>query len=320
ADYQYRVRFVAIRSLVIQIPAIAMGWVYWLALRPEFGGEMAGIRWISIALSLGILVCGFTPAILFKERFTAKPRSSERLFKAVGQAVQNRPFVMILGMRALVAIYGVYQGLIFYINTYFVCNGDKGLATKIWGLTEIAGFVLGFIVAPLALPISNRFGKRALLFIALGAHLLLGALAPFLYIPSHPYLQIASTLLLTPAGILFGTFCGASIPDVCDLDELEHGTRREGLFGSSMVFIQKVEAALYTLAVGYILASSGFAIALVKQSAGTLLALRIYAFVPYIIASSGALFIALRYPLTGEIMRNVRVMLLKKREAEVPSV
>jgi GPH family glycoside/pentoside/hexuronide:cation symporter len=318
ANYQYRVRFVAIRSLVIQLPGVAMGWVYWLALRPGFGGEIPGIRWISAALSIAILVCGLVPALFFRERF-AGSANSPGLFRALGQAVRNRPFVQLLVLRLLVAIYAIYQGLVFYINLYYVCAGDKALATKIWGLTEMAGFGLGFVVAPLAAPLSRRFDKRVLLFASLGCHLALGSLSPLLYDPRLPYLQVAAAVLLTPAGILFGTFCGASIPDICDLDELEHGVRREGLFGSSLVFIQKIEAAFFTLAVGYVLAFSGFAASLARQSAATLALLRLYAYAPYFAACFIALLLALRYPVTARLMAETRVLLQQRRALQAAS-
>ena len=48
-----------------------------------------------------------------------------------------------------------------------------------------------------------------------------------------PYLQLASTLCWAPAGFVFSLVCSAAIPDICDVDELENGTRREGLFGAS---------------------------------------------------------------------------------------
>lgn len=48
-------------------------------------------------------------------------------------------------------------------------------------------------------------------------------------IPDY-WVYLGFTLAFIPLGAIGGTFTSAVMPDICDIDELESGERREGLF------------------------------------------------------------------------------------------
>lgn len=314
-DYQFRVKFTAIRSIFCSMPGIVVGWAYWLALRPFFGSEITGIRCVSVALALLVLFTGLAPALLYKERFLPPAKKNAPGFwESLKQGWRIRPFRMIIILRLLIAFgWAIYSGLMFYINAFFACGGDKAMATKIAGITEGVNVILQILLVPLTPLISRHFDKRTLLYLGVGCHIMLAALGVVFFNPNYPYLQIAASLFWAPAGLLFGTFCGAALPDICDLDELENGTRREGLFGATLAFTNKVEVALCTLLVGYILVWTGFHTEAAVQTNATLQGLRLFAFAPYGIVSIIALVLALRYPITEKVMNDVRAKLEARR-------
>jgi hypothetical protein len=78
------------------------------------------------------------------------------------------------------------------------------------------------------------------------------AVAPFITTPEHPYWQIIPGLIVMPLLVITNTIAGAILPDICDVDELETGQRREGLFTSVMGFVGKLEISLAVILVGYI--------------------------------------------------------------------
>ncbi len=75
-------------------------------------------------------------------------------------------------------------------------------------------------------------------------------------------LLIPAPFIAVGMGGLF-TLMGSMIADVCDLDELETGHRREGMFGSIYWWVVKLGMALAFGMSGFLLNSTGFDVAMV---------------------------------------------------------
>ena len=101
--------------------------------------------------------------------------------------------------------------------------------------------------------------------------------------------------------------------DICDLDELKHGYRREGMFGAGMGFAQKLGVSASPLIVGIILSFIGFDQNLTVQPEEVLFKLRLFAVVVpcAFILVAGILLFAIRLPETR--VREVRAMLEERR-------
>jgi GPH family glycoside/pentoside/hexuronide:cation symporter len=274
---------------------LANSWVYWFALRPLFqngvvvtfrnlfakgldwahmsvvlgnsfatvpGGpsnEINGIRWITTFVVVLAMSAAIYAAKNCRERFAkaANPKHSP-IRQALKETFKNKPF-MILMLFKIFQVFGerVFQGVLFYIGIYYVCQGDKNLATKLTGLAGIFGSFVGFIVLPFIKPISQKLGKRMGLIMPAAIALALMLTQPFVLTPVHPYLLLIPLLLLAPLSIVTNAMISAIVPDICDLDELEHGTRREGLFTAVVAFMYKLEISLSVLIVGYLVKFSG---------------------------------------------------------------
>ena len=60
-----------------------------------------------------------------------------------------------------------------------------------------------------------------------GTGFAVAVLAPFITMPEHPYWGILPGLLVAPLLVITGTIAFAIMPDICDLDELATGQRRD---------------------------------------------------------------------------------------------
>jgi GPH family glycoside/pentoside/hexuronide:cation symporter len=105
------------------------------------------------------------------------------------------------------------------------------------------------------------------------------------------------------------------VPDICDVDELESGQRREGLFTAVMGFVQKLEISLTVLIVSYLVSFSGFDSQLATQPEPVLTKMFWLAVVPYGVFSLLTLVMALKFPMTEASMAQVRRQLDARRLA-----
>ena len=314
-DYHERTRVMSIRTGFMQLVVLAVSWIYWLALNPIFGGEVNGIRWISAGLGLIIVITGLVPVFCCKERLGQVARQRTPLLQAFREALQLKVFRTYLAIRFF-AEFGlvVFTQLVFYVNTYYVCGGDKALATKIIGIGTMLTVGISIAILPLMPKISRKMGKRQAVIAGRAIALLQACLVPLLYSPEHPYLQLISAALTAPLVAVSVVLRDAIVPDICDIDELKHGTRREGLFTAVTNFVYKMEVSLCVVLVGYLLHFCAFDPKLTTvQPAEVLTRIQWCTFAPNVLFAGIALLFAIRFPVTEEYMANVRLQLNERR-------
>ncbi|MCU0792714.1 MAG: MFS transporter [Opitutaceae bacterium] len=315
-DYHERARVMAIRTVFLQFVVLAVSWTYWLALRPVFGGEINGIRWIGGAMAVLIIVTGLVPVFACKERFAQANRKHPPILQSMKEAFRLPAFRTYIALRFFAA-FGlvVFNQLIFYVNVYHVCAGDKSLATKLVGLGTMLTVGISVAILPLVPRLSRRMGKRNAVIAGCAIALLQACVVPLLYNPAQPYLQLVAAALTAPLVAIAIVLRDAIVPDICDLDELESGLRREGLFTAVVSFVYKLEVSLCVVLVGYMLKYSAFDPKLPLQSPEVLARLQWSAFLPNIVFAALALVCAVRFPVTEQVMREVRAKLDARRAA-----
>ena len=168
--------------------------------------------------------------------------------------------------------------------------------------------------------VSSKIGKKAVYYMGTGFWIIAqGGL--FLLQPEQ---TTELYLLATLAG--FGVSVAylvpwSMIPDVIELDELNTGQRREGIFYSFMVLLQKFGLALALFLVGLSLEWSGF---IERQPGGeipiqpdsALLAIRVaVAPLPTVVLIIG-LVLAYFYPITKEFHEEIRLKLQARKNKE----
>jgi GPH family glycoside/pentoside/hexuronide:cation symporter len=106
----------------------------------------------------------------------------------------------------------------------------------------------------------------------------------------------------------------AMLPDVIDLDELKTGLRREGLYFSAVVFLQKLGLAVALFVSGQLLSWTGFNPEAAVQSTPTLWTIRLLVGPLPALLLLGSLWFAARYPITRERHRQILEALQERRE------
>jgi GPH family glycoside/pentoside/hexuronide:cation symporter len=104
------------------------------------------------------------------------------------------------------------------------------------------------------------------------------------------------------------------LADICDVDELATGLRREGMYGATFSWLIKAGIAGTMVIAGYVLQWSGYNADLVQQPAEVILRMRIlYVAVPTVFLL-GAIWVMAGYPLTAEKAAEVRRQLDERRK------
>lgn len=313
-DYNERTRISAVRTFFCTLPGLFTGWLYWLSLLPVFGGEIHGVRVISMVLAVVVVAVGVIPVLTCQERFQAAPRDHLGFMRSIGETFGNRYFLAFLGIRLSMALgIALFNGLVFFLSLYYVCGGDKVLATKLAGIGGTLYTVLSFPMI-LAGPFLGRtLGKKQGLCAGLGALTLVACAQPFILRPDHPWLILLQPALSAPVMTLTSIFMGSFLPDICDLDELETGKRREGLFCSVDKLVYKLEFSFVALASGYLLNLAGYDAGAAVQSDAFTLKLRWLAYTPNIVCPIVAFLIAWHFPINHRLMTTVRETLAARR-------
>lgn len=277
-----------------------------------------------IGLLLMALIGVFAISLLVHSYHSPIPQSSTSLPKQqtlrISFAEQlkivfnNRPFLFVIGIY-LFSWLGVQ--LTASILPYFVVNW-VGLPYSAFPQTALAVQGTALVMLFVWSAISKRVEKKVVYGLGTGLWLIaqIGLM----------FLQPGQVTLMYALAILAG--CGVSvaylipwsmIPDVTDLDELETGQRREGIFYAFMVLLQKMGLALGLFLVGLSLQWAGFIESVPgqvppEQPESALLAIRIAIAPLPMISLIGGLILAYFYPLSREVHQQICLQLAEKRE------
>lgn len=228
-------------------------------------------------------------------------------------ALSNRPFLYVVG------IY-LFSWLAFQLTAaiipYFLVN---------WMLQK-SYFIAAILVQSIAMimlfvwsAVSKRVGKRAVYF--MGMSLWIIAQGGLFFLPRDQVGLMYVLFAMAGVGIATAYLVPWSmLPDVIELDELQTGQRREGVFYAFMVLLQKIGLAIGLWLVGEALKGSGFLTAqagqpLPEQPASALLAIRLVVGpLPTVFLLCG-LVLAYFYPITREVHAEI-LLKLKERNSQ----
>ncbi|VGO15069.1 Glucuronide carrier protein [Pontiella desulfatans] len=318
-SYDGRTRVVAYRGFIDQATRLLMPWIPALCFSLWFANAIDGLFWVAAAIgSVGIC----TTVLLFwkvRERTEISTVKKEKIniFVTMWQLAKNPHFLRIFALYALVMLTtGMFQLINFYLNVYWVM-GSALSGAKIVGAISMIASVLGMACIPLINTACRRFEKhRALRFgiiwMAAGA-----ALKWWCMNPDHPEYQIVLPFFYSVGIISVYTILPTLMADVTDMDELENGFRREGMFGAVMSFMNKIVGTFVPILAGVALAIAGIDPSLeYRQLPDTIFRLRLMdSFIP-----AGMLLICLvvlwKYPLTRRKVEEVKSELHRRHQAE----
>lgn len=221
------------------------------------------------------------------------PRARIGIWEAVGQALHNRPFYILLAAYTIVALgSNLPPVLLEYFATYVLRRPE--LVPYVLG----GYFLAGMLAMPLWVWLSRKIGKKATWVSAMLATIL--PFAPvYLLEPEQITLFLALTFCAGTGGVAMIALPASIQADVIDYDELRTGQRREGLFISLWSIAEK---SAYALGVGLalpILDAFGY-LPNQEQSPAVVQALRVmYVLVPCVCFVVGIL-VGLAYPINRQ--------------------
>ncbi len=275
---------------------------------------LAGICTVLSVLPLYWCVWGVRDRVLAFEAQRVETEESERLSvpEQLRIAFRNRPFLYVIGIY-LCSWLGVQ--VTASILPYFVVNW-MGLPEAEFPKVAIAVQGTALVMLSVWSAVSRRVGKKAVYYMGMIVWIIAQAGLFFLQ-PGQVGLMYflavlagfgVSTAYLVPWSMM---------PDVIELDELNTGQRREGIFYGFMVLLQKVGLALAVFLVGQALEFAGFVATVPGQPApiqppSALLAIRSAIGPLPTVALICGLVLAYFYPITREVHAEILLKLSER--------
>ncbi len=236
-------------------------------------------------------------------------------FEQLKIAFKNKAFLYVIGI--YLCSWLAVQ-LTASILIYFVVNWMKQPESA-FPIMAIAVQGTALLMLFVWKAISTKVGKKAVYFMGSGIWIIAqGGL--FLLQPDQMNLLYILAVLAGFGVSVAYLVPWSMIPDVIELDELETGQRREGVFYGFMVLLQKFGLAFALFIVGIALDLSGFIERIPgqpipsDQPASALLAIRLAIGPIPTIALIGGVILAYFYPITESVHQEIRLKLAKRKE------
>ena len=305
----------------------------WIStLLPEngwFASSDAAVRETSIWVAVVCTILAMIPAFFIKSKSTLDDESLTPIkLNNIGKVLREvwasfkEAFAITQFRKLCIATFFIYNSFntiaafSFFIIVHYLFSGDAG-AAGVWPALHgcIGALMTTFLVIPIVASISKRIGKKRTFLISQGVSIFGYILFWFLFVPGKPYLfLIALPFFSFGIGALF-TLMMSMTADVCDLDELNTGKRREGQFGAIYWWMVKFGFAIAGGLSGVIMASVGFDPEASVQVEGAMTGMRLfYTFFP-IAGTLIAMYAMWNYDLTEERAAEVRAALAARKKA-----
>ena len=214
----------------------------------------------------------------------------------------------------VVCAFNVIAAYTFLIIVHYLFNSDPASAGT-WPAMHgsVGALITTFLVIPLVARMSKRMGKKRAFIISQLISIIGYILFWFLFVPGKPYLFLfALPFHSFGIGSLF-TIMMSMTADVCDLDELQTGKRREGVLGAVYWWMVKLGFGVAALLSGTFLSVVGFDAGNVTESAVTGMRM-FYTFLP-IAGVVAAVLIMKNYDITEAKAEEIKAQLMEQRKA-----
>lgn len=327
-DYNERTRLMAVSQFMGQIAWMIAPW-FWVIIYNQdiYPSAPEGAKNLAIWVGALCMILGIMPALFNKElilpdkskmaklKWKELSANTKQFFVGIKQTITCKPFLKLCG--ATFFVFNGFQTIAqfaFFIIVYHMFNGDTAAAGgwPAWFGT-VSAMGTAFLVIPVVTYISGKVGKRKAFIIATLLSIIGYILKWWGFSGASPWLIFMPIPLLSfGIGGLF-TLMMSMTADVCDLDELNTGTRREATFGAVYWWMVKLGQALAMLISGIVLSLVGFDEGSTTQTVETMTKLRIADIVIPVITASMAIVLIWKYNITEEKAHEIREALIVKR-------
>ncbi len=273
SDYFHeRTNIMAISQWIGQWAWVIAPWFWVIMYDTEwFPSADVAARELAIWVAIPCVICATVPAIFIKSKSTLNEdyeplsianigASFVKIYDSFIEAFKIKEFRKLCSATFL--IYNAFMAvssLTFFVIVYKLFNGDAeatGIWVSLFGCLGALGTT--FIVIPIVALISKRMGKKKAFMLSQSISILGYIMLYFLFIPGKPWMYIIALPFFSfGIGSLF-TIMMSMTADVIDVDELNSGKRREGVFGAIYWWMVKVGFAIAGALSGVMIAAVGF--------------------------------------------------------------
>ncbi|NVJ86232.1 MAG: MFS transporter [Algoriphagus sp.] len=327
-DFHERTQIMAIAQWIGQWAWVIAPWFWVIMYEPSwFSSPEAATRELAVWVAVIFSLCAMVPAIFIPSKSTKNENFSPLTFNAIGdslsqilrgfkEAFSSRPFrKLCISTFFIFNAFNTVAGFVFFIVVWYLFSGDAGAAgywTPIFG--SVGALVTTFIVIPIVAWMSRKIGKKNAFMVSQGIALIGYTSLWFLFVPGKPWMFIFSLPFHSfGIGSLFVLMMSMTA-DVIDLDELNYGVRREGVFGAIYWYMVKFGFAIAGGLSGVILTVVGFDGNAAVQPEGAIDGLRMFFSGLPMLGTIAAMYLMHDYDVDEDRANQIREELKKRKE------
>lgn len=316
-NYDERTRIFSIRHL-LGLPAVTIATLTYLVATNKnlFASEKEGMPVAAAAVSLLFMATTLITIAGTRENPEFRARPKMKTLEALKITFSNRPFMFLAFNKFFVALGHLFSmQFAAYLVIYGVYGGDKNAFSKLLTYSTIIYVVTGACLNVLLRKMTPVVGKRkSLIWFAAGS-LLIPLVSLIAFDSNHPYLYFLFGMAIAIAATAIEILSYAIMADVCDIDELKSGRRREGAFAGVLNAVYQAGMLLSPTLAMLALEFSNFNARLPQQTDETIRRFRIALFAVTGIAFSLALVFAIAFPIRRQDVEEAQAELARRKEA-----
>ena len=324
-DYNERSSIQGIRTIFFILglfSANVMGMFLFFKPKPEYPqGQMNPLAYRDIGITASLitlifgLICYFgtkkyIPALNEKIKSENTKHGTKELLQSLSLALANADYRnVVLGYMFTNIASALIGSVGMHVFTYTFNFGNYGIAL-IFGVL----FAVSILSQPLWVKISIRIDKKPAILLGLGSSLLAGLYFLFLVIMRNT--AAGQAMWFLPFSVLSGFGMGglfaiplSMIADTIDVEELNSGERKEGIYYGCLTLCYKLSQSVAILILGIFLDLVKFDSNLDHQPAGTVFALGLILAIGSILSIIVAMVFCNKYSLNRKKIAHVQQQL-----------
>ena len=327
-DFHERTQIMAIAQFIGQWAWVIAPWFWVILYDPEWfpSGADQGVRELSVWVALSCTLFAIVPAIFLKSKSTLDRtdflpinanyvlKSIKGIFLSAFEAFKIKQFKKIAFATFLIFnSFNVIAPYTFLIIVHYLFDSDPASAGN-WPAMHgsVGALITSFLIIPLITVMSKKMGKKKAFMVSQFISIIGYILFWFLFVPGKPHLFLyALPFHSFGIGGLF-TIMMSMTADVCDLDELNTGQRREGVLGAVYWWMVKLGYGIAALLGGLFLMIVGFDADNVTESAVTGMR-SFYSLLP-IAGVIGAILIMKNYDISEQKAAEIKKALEERKQ------
>ncbi|MFN9506238.1 MAG: MFS transporter [Rubrivivax sp.] len=290
-DFHERTSIMAVAQWIGQWAWVIAPWFWVVMYDPSwFENADTATRTLSVWVGVICMLLAMVPALFIPSRSSKDDThlvpltwgnvggGMREILDGFKEALSSAPFRKLCFSTFLIFnAFNTVAAFSFFIVVYHLFAGSAP-AAGIWPTLfgSVGALITTFAVIPTVAWMSKKMGKKNAFMLSQGISIIGYVLLWLLMIPGKPYMfMFALPFFSFGIGGLF-TLMMSMTADVCDLDELATGKRREGIFGAIYWWMVKFGFAIAGLLSGAIMSFVSFTPGAAVQPEGAVDGLRLF--------------------------------------------